>query len=123
MNAEDRSLDLKLDLKSLPGSTNNGRTELHVYDTTLKEPEVILTFLTSGVLTNKTVWRPCDLFTSPFIMGRVFLDHPGGLRIYSCANCDTPLTNRSELVSTVSGKEGFTVVCVCVSRTMCGRGS
>ena len=85
-----------------------------MYDTTLKEPEVVLTILTSGVLTNKTVWRPCDLFTSPFIMGRVFLDHPGGLRIYSCANCDTPLTNRSELVSTVSGKEGFTVVCVCV---------
>ena len=35
-------------------------------------------------------------------MGRVFLDHPGGTRIYSCANCDTPLTNRAELVSTVS---------------------
>ena len=35
-------------------------------------------------------------------MGRVFLDHPGGMRIYSCASCDTPLTNRSELVSTVS---------------------
>ena len=54
-------------------------------------------------------------------MGRVFLDHPGGLRIYSCANCDTPLTNRSELVSTVSEKEGFRIawhcvcVCVCVS--------
>lgn len=47
-------------------------------------------------------------------MGRVFLDHPGGLRIYSCANCDTPLTNRSELVSTVSEKEGLRIVCVCV---------
>lgn len=35
-------------------------------------------------------------------MGRVFLDHPNGTRVYSCANCDTPLTNRSELVSTVS---------------------
>ncbi|KAL5484445.1 hypothetical protein EMCRGX_G020950 [Ephydatia muelleri] len=33
-------------------------------------------------------------------MGRVFLRHPGGLRIYSCAHCDTPLTNRGELVST-----------------------
>ena len=32
----------------------------------------------------------------------MFLDHPGGMRIYSCASCDTPLTNRSELVSTVS---------------------
>ena len=47
-------------------------------------------------------------------MGRVFLDHPGGLRIYSCANCDTPLTNRSELVSTVSEKEGLRIMCVCV---------
>ena len=35
-------------------------------------------------------------------MGRKFLDHPGGSRIYSCANCETPLTNRGELVSTVS---------------------
>lgn len=33
-------------------------------------------------------------------MGRIFLDHLGGQRIFSCANCDTPLTNRSELVST-----------------------
>lgn len=57
-------------------------------------------------------------------MGRVFLDHPGGLRIYSCANCDTPLTNRSELVSTVSEKEGFRlhgIVCVCPY--VCGRGN
>lgn len=35
-------------------------------------------------------------------MGRLFLDHPGGVRVYCCANCDTALTNRSELVSTVS---------------------
>ena len=34
-------------------------------------------------------------------MGRVFLDHPGGSRVYCCANCDSALTNRSELVSTV----------------------
>ena len=33
-------------------------------------------------------------------MGRVFLDHPGGSRVYCCANCDSALTNRSELVST-----------------------
>ncbi|KAK3700095.1 protein yippee-like 5 [Actinia tenebrosa] len=32
-------------------------------------------------------------------MGRIFLDHPGGTRLYSCANCDTVLTNRSELIS------------------------
>ena len=46
-------------------------------------------------------------------MGRVFLDHPGGMRIYSCASCDTPLTNRSELVSTVSEKMLF---CNCCER-------
>ena len=35
-------------------------------------------------------------------MGRTFLDHPGGTRVYSCANCDAALTNRGELVSTVN---------------------
>lgn len=35
-----------------------------------------------------------------FIMGRIFLDHIGGTRLFSCANCDTILTNRSELIST-----------------------
>ncbi|KAJ1157875.1 hypothetical protein NDU88_010572 [Pleurodeles waltl] len=34
------------------------------------------------------------------IMGRIFLDHIGGTRLFSCANCDTILTNRSELIST-----------------------
>ena len=33
-------------------------------------------------------------------MGRVFLEHFGGSRLFSCANCDTVLTNRSELMST-----------------------
>jgi hypothetical protein len=33
-------------------------------------------------------------------MGRIFLDHCGGSRLFSCANCDTVLTNRSELMST-----------------------
>jgi hypothetical protein len=33
-------------------------------------------------------------------MGRVFLEHIGGSRLFSCANCDTVLTNRSELMST-----------------------
>ncbi|KAB0397957.1 hypothetical protein E2I00_016668, partial [Balaenoptera physalus] len=31
---------------------------------------------------------------------RIFLDHIGGTRLFSCANCDTILTNRSELIST-----------------------
>lgn len=33
-------------------------------------------------------------------MGRIFLEHPGGSRLYSCANCDTVLTNKKELAST-----------------------
>ena len=33
-------------------------------------------------------------------MGRVFLEHSGGVKLYSCANCDTNLTNKSELIST-----------------------
>uniref|UniRef100_A0A1B6K9F0 Protein yippee-like n=1 Tax=Graphocephala atropunctata TaxID=36148 RepID=A0A1B6K9F0_9HEMI len=33
-------------------------------------------------------------------MGRLFLDHIGGLRLFSCASCGTILTNRSELIST-----------------------
>ncbi|KAK5616520.1 hypothetical protein CRENBAI_009408, partial [Crenichthys baileyi] len=33
-------------------------------------------------------------------MGRIFLDHIGGSRLFSCANCDTILTNRAELIST-----------------------
>ena len=33
-------------------------------------------------------------------MGRVFLDHPGGMKIFSCINCHTALTNRNQLIST-----------------------
>ncbi|KAF7276983.1 yippee zinc finger protein [Rhynchophorus ferrugineus] len=33
-------------------------------------------------------------------MGRVFLEHMGGSRVFSCARCETNLTNRSELIST-----------------------
>lgn len=33
-------------------------------------------------------------------MGRIFLEHMGGTRLFSCAKCDTNLTNRSELIST-----------------------
>uniref|UniRef100_A0A8C5CI35 Protein yippee-like n=1 Tax=Gadus morhua TaxID=8049 RepID=A0A8C5CI35_GADMO len=33
-------------------------------------------------------------------MGRIFLDHIGGTRLFCCANCDTTLTNRAELIST-----------------------
>lgn len=33
-------------------------------------------------------------------MGRTFLEHMGGGRLFSCARCDTNLTNRTELIST-----------------------
>lgn len=33
-------------------------------------------------------------------MGRVFLKHIGGQRLYVCASCETPLTNRTQLLST-----------------------
>ena len=39
-------------------------------------------------------------------MGRIFLQHIGGTRVFSCASCDTQLTNRSELISTrFTGKQ------------------
>lgn len=33
-------------------------------------------------------------------MGRIFLDHINGVKLFSCASCDTNLTNKSELIST-----------------------
>lgn len=33
-------------------------------------------------------------------MGLTFLEHPNGLRIYACGQCEAPLTNRNELIST-----------------------
>ena len=33
-------------------------------------------------------------------MGRIFLEHMGGVRIFACANCEAPLTNRTQLIST-----------------------
>lgn len=33
-------------------------------------------------------------------MGRIFLDHINGTKLYSCASCDTNLTNKNELIST-----------------------
>lgn len=33
-------------------------------------------------------------------MGRIFLEHIGGTRLFSCATCYTVLTNRTELIST-----------------------
>lgn len=33
-------------------------------------------------------------------MGKIFLDHIGGQKLYSCAACETNLTNKRELIST-----------------------
>lgn len=33
-------------------------------------------------------------------MGRMFLEHIGGNKLYNCAQCDTNLTNKSQLIST-----------------------
>ncbi|KAL4686692.1 hypothetical protein H8957_015954 [Semnopithecus entellus] len=51
--------------------------------------------LAAADLTAAPVFR-----ASAIKMGRIFLDHIGGTRLFSCANCDTILTNRSELIST-----------------------
>ncbi|KAJ8289604.1 hypothetical protein GJAV_G00003260 [Gymnothorax javanicus] len=54
-----------------------------------------------GVYFEKTEdQRPKPLKQTKAKMGRIFLDHIGGTRLFSCANCDTILTNRSELIST-----------------------
>ena len=81
----------------------------------------------------------CIIFFSrshSWIMGRIFLRHIGGTRVFSCASCDTQLTNRSELISTrFTGKLVeclcqivhawrklhlvYVLVCVCVCMCMC----
>jgi len=33
-------------------------------------------------------------------MGRIYLEHFGGSRLFSCGRCETFLTNREELIST-----------------------
>uniref|UniRef100_A0A0K8TQW1 Protein yippee-like n=1 Tax=Tabanus bromius TaxID=304241 RepID=A0A0K8TQW1_TABBR len=33
-------------------------------------------------------------------MGRTFLEHMGGVKLFSCNSCDANLTNRNELIST-----------------------
>jgi len=37
---------------------------------------------------------------SKYNMGRIYLEHIGGRRLFTCAQCDTFLTNRNELIST-----------------------
>lgn len=33
-------------------------------------------------------------------MGKIFLAHLGGVRLFSCGKCSTILTNKNELIST-----------------------
>lgn len=48
-------------------------------------------------------------------MGKIFLDHIGGTRLFSCASCDVNLTNRSELISTrFTGATGMLFFTYCV---------
>jgi hypothetical protein len=37
---------------------------------------------------------------SIWAMGRIYLEHIGGRKLFTCAQCDTFLTNRAELIST-----------------------
>ncbi|PAA73293.1 hypothetical protein BOX15_Mlig001443g2, partial [Macrostomum lignano] len=39
-------------------------------------------------------------FNASYSMGRLHIEHMGGERVFSCANCDCPLTNRQQLIST-----------------------
>lgn len=32
-------------------------------------------------------------------MGRIFLEHLGGQRVFNCSNCYVPLTNKDEVIS------------------------
>ena len=46
------------------------------------------------------VFAVAPVLFSSVAMGRIYLEHIGGRRLFSCAQCDTFLTNRSELIST-----------------------
>ena len=50
------------------------------------------------------LWMPILILVwfrlSEVKMGRIFIQHMGGTRLFSCASCETVLTNRDELIST-----------------------
>ena len=54
-------------------------------------------FMWDVLLSYSNYFSFCHLDRS---MGRIFLKHLGGSRIFACAGCETPLTNRAELIST-----------------------
>lgn len=49
---------------------------------------------------NRSLINFMNLQLNPLKMGRIFLEHMGGTRIFACGRCDTHLTNRGELIST-----------------------
>jgi hypothetical protein len=56
-----------------------------------------------GITRTEILSSQTDQSSSPPGITRVcpiFLEHIGGVRLFSCAHCDTVLTNRSELIST-----------------------
>lgn len=53
-------------------------------------------------------------------MGRIFLEHLGGLKLFNCAECHTNLTNRSQLISTrFTGATGEFSKCKIMYHTTC----
>lgn len=52
-------------------------------------------------------------------MGRIFLEHINGVKLYACAACETNLTNKAELISTrftgATGERSFSSFqkCLC----------
>lgn len=58
-------------------------------------------YIVSILLLVDALYAPCQSFQlNVGIMGRIFLAHMGGRRLFSCGKCDTNLTNRTELLST-----------------------
>lgn len=52
-------------------------------------------------------------------MGRVHLEHIGGVKLYSCAQCDTNLTNKSQLISTrFTGSTGNIFFSIIIMKVM-----
>ena len=76
------------------------------YDTSFVEKmskcflNIICELLLYDNITSIIITHTKYLQTTKIKMGRVFLEHIGGIRIFSCNNCETALTNRAQLIST-----------------------
>ena len=62
----------------------------------------LIIYYATGTVTDSQWFINFTCYDKLLQMGRIFLEHPGGKRIYCCGRCDTALTNRDELASTVS---------------------